>query len=158
HSNLGNALYAKMELDTAIDHYRKAIEIDPNFALAHHNLGNVLRDNGQFTEALDAFRRFQELASQHPGWKHLAATRVREPDALLKLETRLPAVLSHKVKIANGEQLAFAVCCRYKRFYDASARFSQEAFIAQPNLVVDPTNGNRYNAACAAALAAAGKG
>ena len=32
------------EIDKAVENYRKAIRINPNFADAHNNLGNALRD------------------------------------------------------------------------------------------------------------------
>jgi hypothetical protein len=50
------------------------------------------------------------------------------------------------------------LCRRYKRLYAASARFYAEAFADQPRLAEDSQKGHRYDAACAAALAAAGRG
>ena len=46
----------------AMDHYRKAIEIDPAYAEAHYNLGLVHLENGRFASALELFEdaiRFQ---------------------------------------------------------------------------------------------------
>jgi hypothetical protein len=60
---------------------------------------------------------------------------------LVALDARLPAVLSGEVKLADEELLGFAVCCRYKRLYDASARFYQDAFDEQPMLSHDPRTG-----------------
>ena len=47
---------------------------------------------------------------------------------------------------------------RHKKLYRAAVRFSSEALNANPALSRNPENGIRYNAACAATLAAAGKG
>ena len=44
-------------MDEAIACYRKAIELDPKFALAHNNLGNALEDKGQVDEAIACYRR-----------------------------------------------------------------------------------------------------
>ena len=41
-SNCGEALNAAGRPDEAIAHYRKAIEINPGYAIAHNNLGCVL--------------------------------------------------------------------------------------------------------------------
>ncbi len=51
HSNLGNILKDLGKLQEAEVSYRKAIELNPDFADAHSNLGNVLRDLGKLQEA-----------------------------------------------------------------------------------------------------------
>ena len=43
-------------LDEALACYRRAIERRPDFAQAHNNLGNVLRDQGRLAEAVAAFQ------------------------------------------------------------------------------------------------------
>jgi hypothetical protein len=46
----------------------------------------------------------------------------------------------------------------YQRRYAASANLWQQAFHNQPDLASNPQSGNRYNAACAAALAGCAQG
>ena len=48
--------------------------------------------------------------------------------------------------------------CRLKRMHAAAARFSAEALASDPKLGDDRRAQHRYDAACSAALAAAGKG
>ena len=48
--------------------------------------------------------------------------------------------------------------CRLKRRHVAAARLYADAFTADPKLADDLKAGHRYNAACSAALAAAGQG
>jgi len=57
HDNLGVALADLGELDAAIDHYRKALEIRPNLANAHFNFGVALANRGQTIEAIDHYRQ-----------------------------------------------------------------------------------------------------
>ena len=45
------------KLDEAIDAYNKALSIKPDYAEAHNNMGNVLRDLGKLNEAIDAYNR-----------------------------------------------------------------------------------------------------
>jgi hypothetical protein len=45
-----------------------------------------------------------------------------------------------------------------KKRYAASARLYGDAFATEPKLLADPNTWHRYNAACVAALAAAGQG
>ncbi len=57
-----------------------------------------------------------------------------------------------------AERLGFAQLCYDGGLYAAAARFWAEALAADPKLGDDRQAGHRYNAACAAALAAAGQG
>ena len=41
----------------AVEQFRRALELRPDFATAHNNLGIALRELGQFDEALEHFRR-----------------------------------------------------------------------------------------------------
>ncbi len=52
YSNLGNAWKKKGELDKAIAHYTRAIEIDPKSAIAYTNRGVDLKDKGKLDEAI----------------------------------------------------------------------------------------------------------
>jgi eukaryotic-like serine/threonine-protein kinase len=51
-----------------------------------------------------------------------------------------------------------AEMCFFKKFRGAAAQLWFEAFQAQPKLADDISASNRYNAACAAALAGSGEG
>ena len=52
HSNLGLAFLQQGDLDQAIDHFYRALEIQPGFAPVHSNLGIALRRKGIPDEAL----------------------------------------------------------------------------------------------------------
>lgn len=56
HLNLGKHLADQGDFDTAISHYRQAIEIQPDFELSHYNLGVALSKNGMPDEAIEAYR------------------------------------------------------------------------------------------------------
>src|SRR5262249_22787383 len=60
----------------------------------------------------------------------------------------------------EAERLALADLCRkpFKRYYATSVRLYAEAFANNAKLAEDLQQRPRYNAACCAALAAAGKG
>ncbi len=79
-------------------------------------------------------------------------------ERLLALESRLPAIVQGKDKPVSSECLDIAELCFAKRRYAAAARFYTEALAAKPALAEDPRVGNRFNAACAAALAGCGRG
>ena len=58
----------------------------------------------------------------------------------------------------NAERLTFAQMAYDRKHFAAAARLWAEALASDPKLGDDRQAGHRYNAACAAALAAAGQG
>jgi Flp pilus assembly protein TadD len=161
HYNLGIALHAKGDLDGAIACYKKALDLDPKFAEAHCNLGDVLRQQGRFAEAVASLRRGHELGSKRSGWRYPSAQWVRDAERMLVLDKKLPAILTGEATPANpAEAVVLASMCQlpYQKRYAASNRLYADAFAAQPELADDLKAAYRYNAACAASLAAAGQG
>ncbi len=61
HYNLGVALAGRGQVDEAIAHYRKALEIEPNSAATHSNLGMALAGRGQVDEAITHYRKALEI-------------------------------------------------------------------------------------------------
>jgi tetratricopeptide (TPR) repeat protein/tRNA A-37 threonylcarbamoyl transferase component Bud32 len=160
HNNLGTALYAKRDLAGAIAEYKQALALDPKYAMAHIGLGRALLDKGRFAEARAATRRaLQLLGPAHP-LRNRATQQLRQAEQWLKLDARLSAFLKGDAQPADaGEQIALAeLCQRIKKRYAAAARLYTGAFAADTKLAGDLQRQHRYNAACVAALAAAGKG
>jgi hypothetical protein len=86
---------------------------------------------------------------------------VQEAELLVKLDHKLAAILEGKEKPADDdERLALAQLCQqpFKKMYTASSRFFAEAFAHDAKFADDLQTGNRYNAACTAALAGCGRG
>jgi tetratricopeptide (TPR) repeat protein len=61
HYNLGNALYAKKDLDGAIKEYQKAIKLDPKYASPHNNLGVALHEKKELDGAIQEYKKAIEL-------------------------------------------------------------------------------------------------
>jgi tetratricopeptide (TPR) repeat protein len=159
HSNLGVALKAKGEVDAAIANWRTAVQLDPKLAQAHGLLGQALLDKGRFAAARDASARALALLPKRHPLREVVSQQVQTCERLTKLEVRLPLLLKGEDKAASArESLELAQMCRLKRLTAAAARFFADAFAGDPKLAADLKTAHRYNAACAAALAAAGKG
>ena len=81
-------------------------------------------------------------------------------ERLVALDEKLSAFLAGEAEPADGaERLALAQLCQlHKHRHAAAARFYAGAFAADPKLAADLRQPYRYNAACSAALAAAGQG
>jgi serine/threonine-protein kinase len=158
HYNLGNALQARGKLDEAIVSFRKAVELAPEFAEAQCKLGRALVARGDFTEALAALKRGHELGSRSFGWPYRSDQWVRNCEELIAREKQLLELLAGKSRPASArERLEWARLCMQTRRYVAAARLWSEAFTAEPKLADELKAGERYQAARAAALAAAGK-
>jgi Flp pilus assembly protein TadD len=161
HVGLANALHDQGRIEEAIREYRKAIHQKPDFAMAYCNLGVTLLHTGDFEGAVRAIRRGHELGTRSKSrWTHPSARLLGEAQTLAQLDRCLPAFLKGEAKPADGaESLRLAVFCQErKEWYADAARFYTVAFGMQPALAEDLDAQHRYNAACAAALAAAGHG
>jgi tetratricopeptide (TPR) repeat protein len=159
HFNLACLLKEQGRLDESIAEFRETVRIKSDFALAHCNLGVALRQKGEFAESLKHLRRGHELGSRDPRWAYPSGQWVRQAERLARLAERLPTILEGKVRPKDAaESLDLAQVCLFRRYHAAAARFYAEAFAAQPALAADVRTCHRYNAACAAALAAAGQG
>jgi tetratricopeptide (TPR) repeat protein len=159
HDNLGIALHGKGKLDEAIAAFRHAIRSNTDYPNAHCNLGFALRQKGQFAESLRHLRRGHELGSRRPQWPHPSQQWARQAEVLVKLDARLQAILRGQQKPAGAaERIDLAAVCALKALPAAGTRFYQQAFREKPQLAHDLRRQYRYNAACAAVLAAAGQG
>jgi serine/threonine-protein kinase len=159
HYNLGNALGEQGNHGEAVAAFREAIRLKPDDAEAHCNLGEALRSEGDYSGSLAMLRRGHELGIRQPGWPHPSARWVAEAERLAALAPRLPALLTgeDRPKDVAERVIVAKICCHTKRFATA-ARFWGEAFAADGKLAEDLNAGNRYDAACSAALAGAGQG
>lgn len=64
---LGVIAFQKNELATALDLISRSLAINPDFAVAHSNLGNVLKGLGRLDEALAGYDRAIALSPDYPG-------------------------------------------------------------------------------------------
>jgi WD40 repeat protein/serine/threonine protein kinase/tetratricopeptide (TPR) repeat protein len=160
HYLLGSSLVQKGDVDGAIRCYRAAIAINPKFAEAFCDLGSALRSQGFFNDSLAAYRRGHELGSANPQWKYPSAEWLRQAERLVALHAKLPKVLAGEIQPADAaERLTFAWLCQmHKKSYVAAVRFYADAFQDEPQQAEALDTANRYNAACAAALAGCGQG
>ena len=159
HYGFGNTLMAKNQLDEAIAEYRQAIDLRPDHAEAHCNLANTFRLQGQLATSLDFYKRGHALGSKRKDWHYPSAQWVADAERLVRLEAKLADVLAGKATATdNNERLGLLEVCGLTRRHVAAARLYADAFTADPKLADDLKAGHRYNAACYAALAAAGQG
>ncbi|MFH2063793.1 MAG: tetratricopeptide repeat protein [Pseudomonadota bacterium] len=64
HNNMGNILMENGKLDQAVDHFLKAIQINPSYKEAQINLANTWIHQGKIQKALNQYRK---LLKKYPG-------------------------------------------------------------------------------------------
>ena len=64
--NMGNFYFGQQDFPKAIEHYKKATELDSTYSTAFNLLGYAYRQNGDFADAEKAFQRYIELIPKDP--------------------------------------------------------------------------------------------
>ena len=146
-------------LKEAIDHYRQAVRLEPQFALAHGALGQALLARHEFTEAEAEIRRSLDLVPEG------RRSSVRTSNAYCGAAGtfapwKVVSPPSSRERIGQPPPTAMtwrnSVCVQ--KHYATAARLYAEALAATPQLTEDLRAGHRFNAARAAALAGSGHG
>jgi tetratricopeptide (TPR) repeat protein len=57
HNNLGDVYARQGDFSRAVEEFKKAIEINPNYADAYHNLGNTYQAMGQLDLAMENYQK-----------------------------------------------------------------------------------------------------
>jgi tetratricopeptide (TPR) repeat protein len=141
---------ARDRLQQAISWQEKALAANPR----HPTYRQFLRYHlGNLVTAARALDNYAEVSAAQRELDELAAT---DP-AQAALDTRMSAVLRGEPPGDNGERLQLAYRGYEKGLYAVSARLYTEALEANPKFGDDRQRQHRYNAACAAALAAGPK-
>lgn len=70
HNNMGVALHSDTQYEAALYHYRKAIELDRNFAWAWWGMGRTLWEMNRLSEARTAYVQAIELGEKSPKLYH----------------------------------------------------------------------------------------
>jgi len=66
HFNLGGYYFGQQDMPKAIEHYKKATELDPTYSTAFNILGYAYRQNADYVNAESAFKKYIELIPKDP--------------------------------------------------------------------------------------------
>src|SRR5207245_50867 len=108
-------------------------------ALAHCNLGQALRYQKKFAEALAELKRGNELAKDVKPWPHPSRRWQAEVEKLVALDDKLSAIRRGQAAPRDADELLeLAAFCRSQdRGLRSAARFYEQAFAARPALAAD---------------------
>ena len=153
-------LTGKGYLEGAIIEFREALRHHPDDQSARVHLGKALLSKGDYAQAVEQFREALQLAGsnaeQHfPDLRRLLA----QVEHLATLVNRLPAILRGAEHPKDSlDALELAHVARAGGQFAAATRLSADALTAEPTRADDLKAGERYKAACLAALAGCGLG
>ena len=128
----GTALRAQDRLDEAVDHYRRAIELDPQQGGAHSALGLILRAGGQTDEAVEHYRAALALdpenAATHSNLANILVEDGRSSEAASHYRRALELAPDFVEAHNNFGSLLYA-----EEAFDEAAYHFQEALRLEPD-------------------------
>jgi serine/threonine-protein kinase len=162
YADLGALLRAQKRPEEAATAFQKATTLSPRGQAGHagwSGLAAARLDQGRFADARAATIRLLDLPATEAE-RRAQRRQIDLCEALLSIDADLPAILAGKERPAKAStQLALAEwCLKHKRLTATAAGFYRSALAAEPSLADDLEVGNRFQAACAAALASSGVG
>ncbi len=93
-SNYGAILRSIGRLEAAELSVRKAIELNPNDAMAHSNLGNILRDLGKLQDAFDSYLKVIDINPEFSNIYPLITRFIKESDISQLNKSKLEDILN----------------------------------------------------------------
>ncbi len=158
HVTFGLALNGQQKKEEAIAEHRVAMRLNPDYAEAHCSLGYILYQHGDYAGAAAEARTGQEVRCRRAGVPFSSTDLIAHLDRTAALAARLPAVVKGDDRPKDlSEQVSLADMAYDRGFYATAARLWSDALDALPSLGEGRHPQHRYNAACAAALVAAGR-
>jgi serine/threonine-protein kinase len=148
---IGEIFLSRGKPQEATEAFRKVTIRTP---AALEGLAVALLAQGQFAEARAVIEsRLKQFATDEV--RRELRRRLDLCNVLAAVETKLPAILAGEERPTDvPTQRALAEwCLKHKRLPGTAAGFYASALATQPSLAEDQEAGNRYHAACAAALA-----
>ncbi len=138
--------------------YRRILQLVPEYPEAHCNLGHKLQELGQFSAAVESFRKGHEIGSKYPAWTYPSENWLEQSKRYAAIERVLADVVAGQAEADDNDQwILMAEACDVSRRPAAAARMYQKAFEADEDLASDIRRGLRYVAAECAARASMGR-
>jgi hypothetical protein len=133
-NNLANALGDRIGLDEQIALFRRAVTADPDFDVAHRNLGLLLWDRGEIEASLHHQREAIRLNRNDAGWRNDLAIRLKR---LGRLDEAIE-LYREAIQIHPDWPQTSAIHLNLGVAYEASGRREEAAAEYRRALELDP--------------------
>jgi tetratricopeptide (TPR) repeat protein len=132
HNLLANAYFGQFEDQKAIDEYKKASEINPNYSPTYNSLGYAYRRVENYPESEKAFQKYIELIPNDPNpYDSYAELLLKEGKFDAAIENYQKA-LSHNSGFVSSK-VGIAVAYMYQGKYEESRKELQQLFDSARN-------------------------
>ncbi len=144
-TNLGTALHEASRYDEAVEHYRKAAALQPDYAPAYNNLGVTLRAQGRVDDAIQAYQEGLKLREAYPDLHFNLANALMEQNRADEAAGHLRAALAGGREASGGQDSAGAhnnlgmALASKGQYAEAAAEF-RAAISAEPTSVLAHRN------------------
>lgn len=139
HNNLANVLLLRGGIDEAIEHYRRALELRPDFPSPHSNLGTALLQRGEPAAALPHLQRALELQPRFAEVHHNLGTAQRQLGDLDAADVSYRQALALRPDFAAAHHSRGTLCLQRGAVDEGIAHLQQAAQLdpAEPAYVAD---------------------
>jgi tetratricopeptide (TPR) repeat protein len=140
-TNLGTALHDASRYDEAVEHYRKATALQPDYAPAYNNLGVTLRAQGRVDDAIHSYQEGLKLREAYPDLHFNLANALMEQNRADEAAGHLRAALASGREASGGQDSAGAhnnlgmALASKGQYAEAAAEF-RAAISAEPTSVL----------------------
>ncbi len=140
-TNLGTALHDASRYDKAVEHYRKAAALQPDYAPAYNNLGVTLRAQGRVDDAIQAYQEGLKLREAYADLHFNLANALMEQNRADEAAGHLRAALAGGREASGGQDSAGAhnnlgmALASKGQYAEAAAEF-RAAISAEPSSVL----------------------
>ncbi len=146
--------------DLSIADWRKVLELSPDHAVAHWELGKLLRSRGELTAALSHMQQGHDLGRHRPNWPTGAEAALKECENDCTIDRLRVSLLTARqaTSLPPATVLKLADLSALRQCYLDAAEYYNQLMTANPVAAATPEAKIRFNAACSAWLAGNGQG
>ena len=155
HCYLGTSLANADQLDSAVVHYRRSLELDPHYAAAHYGLGVALEKTGHEDEALQHYEEAVRLRPNFPQAHQGLGLALLRSGQLVEARIQFQFAAGHDQDFAPAQRGLGLVAAKAGKFQEA-ARYYENALRLQPRSIETHRDyaralaaENRHTEACA---------
>jgi tetratricopeptide (TPR) repeat protein len=137
-NNLAAALQESGRLDEALDHYRRAIAIESDYAPAYNNMGTALRAAGRPVEAIAAYERALQTLPEYPDAHYNLAN-------ALMAQGRSNEAVGHLVIASQRLPISAGVHNNLGKALADSGRLAEAAIELRQAVALDPRSATAHH-------------